>query len=218
MVKTNKKLWAHYEELRTILGIYITLFFIVPILSLCFSCLVHSAEIDEGIQDAIKNALLSGLKWYAIIMPLVTVIFAIWFLYSSDRVELSDKIIKYYRFIFSKNARNIPIDEITECVVCGRLWNDKREYTRKRRIVLYHKKHIIIEFDIYSKLALMLVLSLSENRFKLVSEKGNLNTISNYYKIDFMALNSEDQLKILKYYCKLNYAKYKTGEEILQIR
>ena len=62
----------------------------------------------------------------------------------------------------------------------------------------------------------MLILYLKEDRFNLVSDKGNLKKISKYYGIDFMSLNIEEQLKLLKYYCKVNHGKYKTGEEILK--
>ena len=62
----------------------------------------------------------------------------------------------------------------------------------------------------------MLILYLGEDRFKLVSDKGNLKTISKYYNINFLSLNYNSQLKILNHYCKFNYPKYKTGEEILK--
>ncbi len=216
MVK--KKLWAHYEELRFIIGLYITLFFVVPILSVLMSCLLHSSEIDGGVDGAVRSAILSGLKWYGIIMPIVTVLFAIWFLYYSDTVTFTDTCIQYYSWLGSKKIREIPYDEISQCVIAGRLWFTNRSLRRprNRKIILYNKGNIIITFDIYSKLALMLILYLGEDRFKLVSDKGNLKMISKYYNIDFMSLNCIDQLKILNYYCKFNYPKYKTGEEILK--
>lgn len=117
MVNRHKKLWAHYEHIKHLLGTYIALFFLIPFLSLCFSYLAHSAEIDSGVQDAVKSALLIGLKWYAIIMPIVTVLFIIRFLYNSDTVEFTDASIKYYRWIFSKQSRSISLKEITECVI-----------------------------------------------------------------------------------------------------
>lgn len=216
MVK--KKLWAHFEQLKTIIGIYITLFFTVPILAMLMSCLLHSSEIEAGVEDAIRVAILSGLKWYGIIMSIVTVLFAIWFLYYSDTVNFTDTSIQYYSWIFSKKFREIPYDEIDQCVLAGRLWitNSSLRRPRNRKIILYNKGVVIITFDIYSKLALMFILNLRVDRFKLVSDKGNLKTISKYYDINFMSLNHEDQLKILNHYCKFNYPKYKTGEEILR--
>lgn len=211
----NKKLWAHYERVKSILNIYITLFFLVPFISLCFSYLAHSTDIDSGVQDAVKTALLSGLKWSAIIIAVMTAVFIIWFVFYSDRVEFTDIEIKYYRWLFSKKFRTIPYEQITECVVMANIWNDKRDPTRRRKIILFNKKNIIITFDIYGKLALLLVIKLGENKFRLVGDSYNVTTISRYYRIDFMSLNFDEQLKILNYYCKLTSNKYKTGKEIL---
>lgn len=215
MVK--KKLWAHYEQLRFIVGFYIALFLIVPILSVLMSCLLHSSEIDGEIEGAVRSAILSGLKWYGIIMPIVTVLFALWFLYYSDTVQFTDTCIQYYSWLFSKKFREIPYDKISQCVLSGKLWltNSSLQRPRHRKIILYNKGNIIITFDIYSKLALMLILYLGEDRFKLVSDKGNLKTVSKCYDIDFMSLSCIEQLKILNYYCKFNSPKNKTGEEIL---
>ena len=140
MVK--KKLWAHYEQLRTIIGIYITLFFIVPVCSVLMSCLLHSSEIEAGIEGAVKVAILSGLKWYGIIMPIVTVLFVIWFLYYSDFVHFTDTCIQYYSWIFSKKFREIPYDIITQVVFCDGLWRHKGEYYRGRKIIFYNKNYI----------------------------------------------------------------------------
>lgn len=216
MVK--KKLWAHYEQLEFIVGTYIALFLIVPILSILMSCLLHSSEIDGGVEGAVRIAIINGLKWYGIVMPIVTVLFAIWFLYYSDMVQFTDTCIQYYSWLGSKKFRVIPYDIISQCVLSGRLWttNSSLRRPRHRKIILYNKGNIIITFDIYSKLALMLILYLKEDRFNLVSDKGNLKKISKYYGIDFMSLNIEEQLKLLKYYCKVNHGKYKSGEEILK--
>lgn len=215
MVK--KKLWAHYVRLRFIVGVYITLFFGVPLLSLGFSYLVHSSDIEDGVQGALRIAMLGGLKWYGIIMPIVTVLFVLWFLYYSDQVQFTDTCIQYYSWIGSKKLREIPYDKINQCVLSGKLWLTNRSLRRPRhrKIILYNKGIVIITFDIYSRLALMLILYLGEDRFKLVSHKGNLKTMSKYYDINFMSLNYDDQLKILNHYCKFN-SKYKTGEEILR--
>lgn len=114
-----------------------------------------------------------------------------------------------------KKTRNISYNEITQCVLAGRLWNNKHKSPRSRKIILLNKS-IIIEFDIYSKLALMLAVNLGEFKFRLVGENGNLITINKYFNIDFMNLDFEEQLIILKYYCSFTKTKYKTGEEILK--
>ncbi len=215
MVNKEQKLLAHHEQIKTIIGIYIALFITVPILALCFSYLVYSSKIDAGVQGAVKLALLSGLKWYAIIISIITVLFTIWFLFYADKVKFTDSSIEYYRWIFSKKTRKIVYEDITECVLAGRLWNNERKRTRSRKIVLFNKAKIIITFDINFKLSLMLLLKLGEQKFKLVSEKGNLSSISKYFDIDFMSLTYDAQLKILQYYCSFTKYKYKSGAEIL---
>jgi len=215
MVKEQKKLWAHYEKIKSIIGYYISLFLTIPILSMCLSCLLHSKQIDAGIEGAIKVALLSGLKWYAIIISVFTVLFIIWFLFCSDRVELTDNSIVYYRWIFSKKSQSISYDEITECVFCDGLWWHNDEYIHGRKIWIYNKNIIIFEIGLYYKLCLSIVLALRDKKIQLVDDSLSLNTIDNYFKIDFMSLSYDQQLAILKYYCKITRTKYKTGDEIL---
>ena len=214
MVK--KKLWAHYEQLRTIIGIYITLFFIVPVCSVLMSCLLHSSEIEAGIEGAVKVAILSGLKWYGIIMPIVTVLFVIWFLYYSDFVHFTDTCIQYYSWIFSKKFREIPYDIITQVVFCDGLWRHKGEYYRGRKIIFYNKNNIIFEPEISPKLCLSVMLTLPKEKIWLTNDDCYRRRVGDYFKIDFMSLSHDQQLAILKYYCKLTRTKYKTGEEILK--
>ena len=116
MVK--KKLWAHYQQIKFIIGLYIALFFIVPLLSLGFSVLAHSSDIEGGVQGALRIAILSGLKWYGIIMPIVTVLFVLWFLYYSDRVSFTDACIQYSSWILAKHFREISYDRVTQVVFC----------------------------------------------------------------------------------------------------
>ena len=214
--KKSAKLWAHCEEVKFIIGLYIILIFAVLFFSLCFSLLAYSEDIDAGVQGAIKITILNGAKWYAIIMPIITALFIVWFFYCSDRVLVIDSGIEYYRWLFTKKFRRIPSDDVTECVLCARSWNDKRERRSGRKIILFHGANTIVVFDISIQLALALVKLLGENKFKIVSDKGGTTRISHYYKIDFMNLFSEQQLAILEYYCRLTYKRYKTGEEILK--
>lgn len=212
MVK--KKLWAHYERLWFIVGTYITLFFSVPLLSLGFSYLVHSSDIEDGVQGALRIAMMSGLKWYGIITPIITVLFALWFLYYSDFVHFTDTCIQYYSWIFSKKFREIPYDIITQVVFCDGLWRHKGEYYRGRKIIFYNKNNIIFEPEISPKLCLSVMLTLPKEKIWLTNDDCYRRRVGDYFKIDFMSLSHDQQLAILKYYCKRT--KYKTGEEILK--
>ena len=214
MVK--KKLWAHYERLWFIVGTYITLFFSVPLLSLGFSYLVHSSDIEDGVQGALRIAMMSGLKWYGIITPIITVLFALWFLYYSDFVHFTDTCIQYYSWIFSKKFREIPYDIITQVVFCDGLWRHKGEYYRGRKIIFYNKNNIIFEPEISPKLCLSVMLTLPKEKIWLTNDDCYRRRVGDYFKIDFMSLSHDQQLAILKYYCKLTRTKYKTGEEILK--
>lgn len=216
MVKKQKKLWAHYEQVKYLLGTYIALFFLVPFSAFCISFLAHSAEIDSGVQDAVKSALLIGLKWYAIIMPIVTVLFIIRFLYNSDTVEFTDTSIKYYRWIFSKQSRSINFNEITKCVISEGLWLYKGEYERGRKIRIFNKDNVILKLDLYYKVCFSIVLKLTDKKVWLVDDNSHLRAIGNYFKIDFINLPYEQQMLLLKYYCKFPPRKYKTGEEVLK--
>ena len=92
----KKKFWTHYEQVRFIIEGYITLLFTIPYISLAISSLTRMSEIEAGVEGALKTAILNGLKWYAIIMSVVTVLYAVWFLRYSDRIEWTDNCIKYY--------------------------------------------------------------------------------------------------------------------------
>lgn len=178
--------------------------------------MAHSSEIDAGVYGAVKFALLRGLEWYAVIILSVTVLFTIWFICYSDRVEFTDSAILYYRYIFSKKSRVVPYNQITECVFNDGFWLPKGECVSGRKILFYNKNDVILYLDLYYKLCLSVLLNLSEKKVWLVDDDTEkLETINNYFKIDFMNLSSEHQLKILRYYCKLTRTKYKTGEEIL---
>jgi hypothetical protein len=212
MVK--KKLWAHYEQLKFIIGLYIALFIILSILSVLMSCLFHSSEIDGGVAGAVGIAILNGLKWYGIIMPIVTVLFAIWFLYYSDTVKFTDTCIQYHTWILAKQFREIPYDKVTQVVFCDGLWQHKGEYYYGRKILFYDKNNIIFKPGISPELCLSIMLTLPKEKVWLVNDDCYLRRVGTYFKIDFMALSCDQQLAILKYYCKKT--KYKTGEEILK--
>lgn len=217
MVSNQKKLWAHYEQIKMILGTYIALFFTVPFSTLCISLLAHSKEINGGVQDAVKTALLIGLKWYAIIMPIVTVLFIIWFLFYSDTVEFTDDCIKYYRWIFSKKARNIFYDNITECVISDGLWEHQGKYLPGRVIRIYNKNKIVLIPELYYKTCLAIIFKLSDKKVRLVGENDKLITVDKYFKIDFMSLTYEQQVKLMKWYCRLSGSKYKNAKQILKL-
>ena len=89
MSKKSAKLWAHCEEVKFIIGLYIILIFAVLFFSLCFSLLAYSEDIDAGVQDALKIAILNGMKWYTIIMPIITALFIVWFFIALIEFSLS---------------------------------------------------------------------------------------------------------------------------------
>ena len=143
MVESGKKLWAHYEQLSSIIGIFISLFFLLPMCVICFSIL-FSGALEAGDNGAVKSAIIEGIKWSAVINSIITALTVVRIIWYSDRVELNDNSIKYYRTIFSKEPKRIiSFNEITECVINGGLWNSKRIRTRKRNIIVFNKSNII---------------------------------------------------------------------------
>ena len=215
----KKKFWTHYEQVRFIIEGYITLLFTIPYISLAISSLTRMSEIEAGVEGALKTAILNGLKWYAIIMSVVTVLYAVWFLRYSDRIEWTDNCIKYYYAgIFSKKFRKIPYDKITRVVLCDGLWWHNGDYYRGRKIIFFNKNDIIFELEISPKLCLSVMMIFAQERVWIVNQKQRLKKVDDYFKIDFMGLTQDQQLALFKFYCKPARADYKTGEEILRKR
>lgn len=215
MVKKQKRYWAHKYTVQEIFGLYIALIFVALGFALAFHCLANSKEIDAGVEGAIRNSILSGLKSYGIAMAVITYLSFLWFILRSDRVELTETSIVYYRTVFTKTPRIIDYTKVTKCVYNGGLWCRRGKYVYKKNIILYYKDAIIIEFELNYRLCAALFLCLGK-RVWLVDDNNHLRSIDHYYKIDFASLTDEQRLAILKQYCKLNRPKYKTGEQIIK--
>lgn len=218
MVNKKQKLWTHYEQIKIIIETYIALFFSAIFVTLCFSLLAHQRDIDSGVQDAIKIAILSGLKWYAIIMPIITVLFVIWFVCYSGRVEFTENAILCYRFIFSKKTREVLYNDITECVFNDGLWKHRGKYKHGRKIIIYNKGKIILEFELYYKLCFLLLTILDKAEVRVISDNRNLQTIDKHYNTDFNALSAEQQIMVLKHYCKMMKSDKRDIKKILKIK
>lgn len=218
MVKQNKKLWARYERIKTIIGTYIALFLTVPILIFCFCGLAHQAELESDLREGIVLVLKIGLKWYAIIMPIITIGYLLEFFWFSSRVEFTDNAILYYRWLFSKRSRAINYDDITECVFSHGLWMHKGEYVHGRKIRAYNKNSIILLTDLYYKVCMAIIENLKDTKIRVVGDNCNLKTIDNHYNIDFSLLSQEQQVKLLKHYCKLMNSDERDGKKILKIK
>lgn len=219
MVSKRQKLWAHFEQIKIIIELYIVLTLLVPLSSLCCSLLVHQADIGAGVQGAVKLAILSGLKWYAIIMPIITVLFAIWFICYSGRVEFTDTAILCYRFVFSRKKRGFVLyNDITECVFSDGLWKHRGNYKHGRKIVICNKGKTILELELYYKLCLLLISILDKAKIRVISDNMNLQTLDKHYNIDFYNLKEEQQIKILKHYCKLVKSEKRDVNKILKIK
>lgn len=216
MVKSYKKIWANYEELKSIIGYYIALFCVLPLILMLLSMLVTGEAINSGEWSVIKPALIRGLKWDAIAMPIITMLFIIWFLFYTDTVVFLDESMIYYRWIFSKEGRIISYNEITQCVFNDGLWKHKGKYRRGRFVVIYQKKHLLLKVGLYYKICIELA-RVFPAKVRLTNEGCNLRTLDNYFKVDFMSLSYDQQLAVLKYYCKLMRGKYRTAEEILSM-
>ena len=218
MVKIHEKIWAHYEQLKSIIGYYITLFCILPLVLCGLSMLACGEIINTGEWVIIKPALIRGLKWYAIIMPIITILFIVWFLCYTDTVLFSDTSIDYYRWIFSKEARRISYNEISQCVFNDGLWKHNGQWIIGRFILIYNKNKLLLKMELYYKLCQAIIVVLSDKEIGLIDEDCKLRTLDNYFKVDFMSLSYEEQIAILKHYCKLMRSKHRTAEEILNMK
>lgn len=216
MNKKSAKLWAHYETIKLIVVDYIVIFLAALIVAPCISALVHSEEIDAGVHNAVSDAVLLGLQWFAIIIAVITVVCIVWFICYSDRVAITDTEIKYYRWIWSKKSVNVSHEDIAKVIFSNGRWRYEGRYIHGRKIFIFHNNQIIFKFDIYYKLCMAIVMSVSNIVIRLVDNNGHLKAIGNYFDIDFVNLSYNQQLEILKYYCKFVYSKYRTGEEILK--
>ena len=147
-----------------------------------------------------------------------TVIFVIWFLFSSSYVEFTDDNIVYFNRMFLNRSRKIPYSIITQIVFCDGLWKRKGKYYHGRKIIIFNNNNVVLIPDISPKLCLEIILTLPKAKIWLVNDDCCLRRIEDYFKIDFWELSSEQQFEILKYYCKITRTKYKTGNEILKIK
>ena len=209
----KKKIWGHYETLRCIIGFYIGAFVCGLPIALGLSYIVHGSKIEKGLQSSLKATMLSGLMWFGIVMLVITLYYALRFLYSCDTITFTESGIRHSSAGFSKKVRIIEYEEITQVVFCDGLWWRKGEYYRGRKILFYNKNNLIFAPEIYPELCLSIMLILPEKVW-LVNDKCNLSRVGNYFKIDFMGLSRDQQLAILKHYWKGK--KYKTGDEILK--
>ena len=224
MGKNSEKIWANYRKTSDLFGYYLTAFFVVPILSILFSMMPYAAQLKElnaweAIKISFRLSYLDGLKWWGIIMVIITILAVLLFLFgrASSTVEFTEDSILYYENIFSKNPKSILYSSITECVVVCDLWKSNKEKTRARKVMLFDGSFLLLpRIGVYNQLVLRLVNNLGEPKVKVVTRNGNLKTFSKYYKIDFMSLNDEDKLKIIDYYCNIKGYDYKPGNEILQ--
>lgn len=89
--------------------------------ALSFHYLANSKEIDAGVEGAIRDLFLNGLKSYGIAMAVITYLSFLWFILRSDRVELTETSIVYYRTIFTKSPKIIDYTKVTKCVYNGGL-------------------------------------------------------------------------------------------------
>ena len=215
----NKKFWAHYLTVKEIIGDYIAIFCVFPFCFVGISLLLYPKELEMATQDEIKTMIINGLKWNALIMAIITVLFIVWFLYRSDRVECTDNAIKYYRWIFSKKSREIHYDEVTRCLLCGRIRLYKRRYLHGSVIRFFNKGDVILTTELYAKLGLALIYNLGDTKVEVIDDDNmkprNIDRyFERYFKTGFMSLSYEDQLKLLHYYCK--NSRIKTAEEILK--
>lgn len=208
--------WAHYIKLRNIIGCYIGIIFAGMGIIVGCTCLANSEEIDAGIEGALEAAVLQGFEYYGVVMAVYTVITLLWLLWRSDRVELTDTSILYYRTIFSKQAREIDIDRVTKCVFNGRIWVHTIGHARGLRIlVLTERDALITFFDLNRKLCVAMLRAFPKKCW-LVGESRRLKTVDNYFKIDFSSLTIEEQWAAMKDYCNGKGDLDKTGEEMLR--
>lgn len=174
--------------------------------------------VSIGISSAFSG-LMSGLARNKFFKQNGTVLFIVWFLYRSDGVECTDNAIKYYRWIFSKKSREIHYDEVTRCLLCGRIWLYKRRYLHGSVIRFFNKGDVILTTELYAKLGLALIYNLGDTKVEVIDDDNmkprNIDRyFERYFKTGFMSLSYEDQLKLLHYYCK--NSRIKTAEEILK--
>lgn len=214
MVNKNKRFLTRYEKLDTIIKDYILLMFLFLLIAIYISLMKRAKDIDAGVPGTVGRAIFEGAKWTFIAMPLITVISVLRLIYNSSSVLLTENSMRCFKNILSKEYTEIFYDEIAFCVVKGRLWIYKGKKVWGRNILFYNKNRAIASFGIYAELALNLYLKI-QDKLKLVGENETLTTIDKYFKINFANLTYDEQLALLKYYCKMTYTKYKTGEQIL---
>ena len=220
----SKKFWADYKKTIGVIDSFIALFFAVPILSILFSMMPHAAQLKEinaweAIKISFKLGYLDGLKWWGIIMAIVTILSVLRFVFgrASSTVVFTEDSIMYYKNILSKKPSTVvPYTEITECIVYGNISLKKKLRVWGWKTKIFHKTDVLLVCGIYNKLVFALISSLGEDKVQLLTENDNLRTVSKYYDIDFKSLTEKEQFKIISYYCKTTHNPHKPGKEILK--
>lgn len=214
MVNKNKRFLTQHIKFNKTIKIYILTIVTVIIFAFLFYAYSDSDKTDADISCSIINAILKSLKWTLMAMPFITLLCLLRLIYYSGTVQLTANSMRCFKSIFAKKYTEVFYDEIEYYVVNGRLWLYKDKKAYGNFIMFYKQKEAIMFFDIYPELALNIYLKIP-NKLKLIDENETFTTIDKYFKIDFAKLTYDEQLVLLKYYCKGIFTEDETGEQIL---
>ncbi|MDE5548179.1 MAG: hypothetical protein K2J30_04215 [Clostridia bacterium] len=207
-MKKEKKYWVRRDTLElTLIWLICLVFVLIPMIAFWVAILCN--------QDDISYALVFASKLSAIFDAVALVLCGLRLYFCSEYIIFTDEAFKCYRYLFSKQCKEIPLEFVSECVISGGLWERQSQHVRGRKIFLFYRGKKLKEFEPYGVLMLEFLLRCG-NRTRVVGDTYHLQKIEKYYNIDFWQLRKDQQLALTKYYCKTVHNNLRDGEKILR--
>ncbi len=211
----NKRFLAHGRKLKDILKKYVACAALLLLASLCVGVYVHAPKIEANVQEAMETALIEGLQWGTTGIACISVFFIGWSFFYLDGVECTETSINYYKWIFSRRAKEIAYEEISDCVFSDGTWRYKKQNLTGVTTRFFKDEEEILSVNSNPEFCVQLFHALGE-KVKIVDHDRECVSLDRYFKTDFKRLMVEEKWKCLQCYCDWYRTEYKTAEEILR--
>lgn len=168
----------------------------------------------------VKREFLLALRFCGVLtaylLPCALLVIIILILNSSSYVVFHENHLIVYRWLFSKQGKEIFYDNINDCVIAKGLRIKGGKFVHQVGTYLYNRGRVIQHFENNAKLMLKLYDILGGQNFRVVGDNHHLKTIDKFYNIDFSSLTYEQRLVLAKHYCNPSKIGETSGEKLLR--